>query len=167
MTSDLLIIDEVQTRFYDRLSVEGDCWVWTGGKSWSPTAKGYYGLINARLKRNGHGVQQMAVHRAMWKHLVGPIDQSVDLNHLCRVTLCCNPAHLQPCSRQEHMALSPRARRPYCVNGHVRVRGRKNACPCYSRGRVERTEAIQIGESWFIEVGEPGLYRRPLREEPT
>jgi hypothetical protein len=59
------------------------CWVWTGG-----TRNGY-GRTTWNSRRD-------YVHRVMWEMLVGPIPDGLQIDHLCRVKLCCNPDHLEP-----------------------------------------------------------------------
>lgn len=76
------------TTFEDRLSayvqITGFCWLWTGYIS-----KGY-GLMSM-----GNRVQRPA-HIVVYEHLVGPIPDGLELDHLCRVKRCVNPDHLEP-----------------------------------------------------------------------
>jgi hypothetical protein len=85
-----------------------------------------YGLVGVprMAKKDGsfrEGNQR--THRAVWEGLVGPIDKGLVLDHLCRVTQCVNPAHLEPVTQQENVRRgdSPaarRGRRTHCQNGH-------------------------------------------------
>lgn len=62
------------------------CWIWQGSQ------KQGYGYLVVRQKR-------LAAHRHVYETLVGPIDEDLTIDHLCRVTLCVNPAHLEPVTR--------------------------------------------------------------------
>jgi hypothetical protein len=70
----------------------GPCWIWTGALS-----KGY-GSFAAR----GYQGSRL-VHRAIFEAHHGRIDSGLDLDHLCRVTACCNPAHLEPVTHAENL----------------------------------------------------------------
>lgn len=58
------------------------CWIWTG----SLQGGGYASVWNKTRKKRQNG------HRAIWEMHVGPIDQGLELDHLCRVRACVNPA---------------------------------------------------------------------------
>lgn len=90
-----------------RLNV-GDCWLWTGAK-----AKTY--------GKTWNGAGYSLVHRYVWEHLVGPL--ASDLDHLCRVHLCCNPDHLEPVTARQNYRRGAhpnavRARSNTCKHGH-------------------------------------------------
>jgi len=60
-----------------------------------------------RLNRNGYvrlywkGKERMA-HRLSYEAFVGPIPESLVLDHKCRNRWCCNPAHLEPVTVKEN-----------------------------------------------------------------
>jgi hypothetical protein len=66
-------------------------WLWTGAR----TSKGY-GKI---------GIDKAVVraHRAVYELLVEPIPDGLVLDHLCRVTSCVNPSHLEPVTQGENV----------------------------------------------------------------
>lgn len=79
----------------------GGCLIWQGS-----TSKGGYARSNS-----------VAIHRQAYLEVIGPFDQSLEIDHLCRVPLCVNPFHLEPVTHLENM------RRRYemyttCANGH-------------------------------------------------
>lgn len=87
------------------------CWLWTG----APNGTGY-----GRILVSG---RRMMAHRFSYETYVGPIPQGLDLDHLCRVTLCVNPAHLEPVTNVENTMRgmgkgAVYARRDHCKNGH-------------------------------------------------
>jgi HNH endonuclease len=89
----------------------GPCWVWTGRRNSED-----YG----RLSVEGHGER---AHRFGYALLVGPIPTGLVLDHLCRNTLCVNPAHLEPVTDRVNVlrGIGPtaqHARATHCVRGH-------------------------------------------------
>lgn len=88
----------------------GACWMWRGavGKR--------YGI----LSDNGKTVR---AHRFAYELLVAPIPLGLTLDHLCRVTLCCNPAHLEPVTPAEN------ARRSRVGEAAARRHGAITHCP--------------------------------------
>lgn len=88
------------------------CWIWTGSMNSSG-----YGRIFVRRKG-------ICAHRFVYEHLVGPIPQGMDIDHLCRVRACVNPAHLEPVTRQVNLLRGETlpaalAKRTHCINGHA------------------------------------------------
>lgn len=87
----------------------GACWVWQGY-----TGSSGYG----RLRVEGVFCQ---AHRYAYELLVGPIPEGLQLDHLCRVRSCVNPAHLEPVTARENKLRSVpfiRAETPNCPAGH-------------------------------------------------
>lgn len=104
------LIERLMSRVqYD---TNGGCWLWCGSLS----AQGY-GRIEV-----GRGTT--AAHRAMYECLVGPITEGLVCDHLCRVTACVNPAHIEPVTNAENLARgipSPsavNASKTICIHGH-------------------------------------------------
>jgi hypothetical protein len=65
----------------------------------------------------------MLVHRYAYERMVGPIPIGLVIDHLCGVTSCVNPAHLEPVTQQENVLRSgslsaQRARMTHCLRGH-------------------------------------------------
>lgn len=81
----------------------GPCWLWTGRLN----NKGY-GRVTLWAKKRGY-----MAHRMAYEFAVGPIPDGLEIDHLCRNRICCNPSHLEPVTHQENVR---RARR------EVRVR---------------------------------------------
>lgn len=75
-----------------------------------------YGLIYLSGKR-------LRAHRAIYEALVGKIPDGLVLDHLCRITRCINPEHLEPVTVAENNlrgvgTFAQNARKIHCPNGH-------------------------------------------------
>lgn len=84
----------------------GPCWVWIASLD-----RHGYGQLNAGGESGGI----RRAHRVAYELLVGPIPDGLDLDHLCRVRRCVNPAHLEPVTNAENKR---RSRRTHCREGH-------------------------------------------------
>ena len=70
------------------------CWLWIA----SLDTKGY-GQINIGT---GGKPKMARSHREMYLSMIGPIPEGLELDHLCRVRCCVNPAHLEPVTHEEN-----------------------------------------------------------------
>lgn len=105
------VFSEAQNRrFWAKVDPTGFCWNWTGG-----TVKGY-GAFNAG------SVGKFQSHRIAYTMLLGQIPKGLEIDHLCRNTLCVNPDHLEPVTREENQRRIPnnqarQGRPPWVVSG--------------------------------------------------
>ena len=81
-----------------KLDPETGCWLWI-----------------ASVKPNGYGNFRYAgkwrnAHRMGYTLYRETIPEGLDLDHLCRVRHCVNPAHLEPVTHQENMRRGVEAR---------------------------------------------------------
>jgi hypothetical protein len=102
----------LQDRFWEKVEKTETCWLWTAAKN----DQGY-GHIKV-----SDGEWAYA-HRLAYELLVGPIPEGLELDHLCRVRNCLNPAHLEPVTGRENVlrSTSPtaiNARKTHCPRGH-------------------------------------------------
>ena len=93
------------------------CWLWTG----NIITLGYGTLYRGRGRRNR--VTTYA-HRASYEAFRGPIPPGLQIDHLCRVRSCVNPAHLEVVTQRTNIlrgeSMSARhARKSTCPKGHV------------------------------------------------
>lgn len=65
------------------------CFVCTSHK---PNADGY---IRRWLPEASGKARAQMLHRFVWESVSGPIPEGHEVDHMCRVRACCNPAHLQ------------------------------------------------------------------------
>lgn len=115
----------------------GACWIWRGSIS------GGYGMVGWYNKVRG-------AHRVAYEMLVGPIPEGLHLDHLCRVTACVNPAHLEPVTRGENVHRGNVAKGR---GGHGKRRSYLMGCRCgaccevgqaYSREYKKRRRAAGV-----------------------
>lgn len=86
------------------------CWLWTGAS----TRGGKYGVIG---RPGGRSAGNLLTHVAAYLLEVGPIPVGWQIDHLCRVTLCCNPAHLEAVTQAENLRRQ-QAAITHCFRGH-------------------------------------------------
>jgi len=78
-----------------KVEVTDTCWLWRG----TLDTKGY-----GRFKTHiGAGSPKQAAHRWLYKQVVGPVADELDMDHLCKVHNCVNPDHLEPVTRAENI----------------------------------------------------------------
>ena len=105
--------DSATARFWRKVQVTRDCWLWLG----APSTSGY-----GRFRVGGTGSPTISAHVVSYRASVGkPLgERGVDVHHECGTRMCVRPDHLREMDRSEHMALHHKATRekPECVNGH-------------------------------------------------
>jgi len=100
-------MDYTNGRFYSRIERDpSGCWLWTGARN----RDGYGQLWLGRI---------VYVHRWAYERFVGPIPEGLEIDHLCRVPACCNPAHLEPVTHAENIRRGYEAKaQTHCKRGH-------------------------------------------------
>lgn len=127
----------VATRFWAKVEKTGTCWLWLGGRS--RTGYGKFGL--------GTGKGWKLAHRTAYELAVGPIPEGRQLDHLCRVRHCVNPAHLEPVTRTENVrrglaGLWGRSK-THCPKGHEYTDGNTYRNP--TTGARSCRECLRVG----------------------
>jgi hypothetical protein len=105
-------------RFWEKVDRSGGlhgCWLWRAS-----TSHGGYGQVNRGMP---DGPRNTGAHRVAYELVKGPIPAGMHIDHLCRMPLCVNPAHLEAVTPRENMlrGRSPwadEARRTHCPLGH-------------------------------------------------
>lgn len=78
-------------RLTEKIEVQPDgCWFWTA------SLRDGYGQIRV-------GASVRSAHLVIYELVVGQVPDGLDLDHLCRVRHCVNPAHLEPVTRFENL----------------------------------------------------------------
>lgn len=88
----------------------GGCLIWT-----SAINHRGYGLFAGPA---GYGMPRFnAAHRWAYVAANGPIPDGLEVDHLCNVTACVNPTHLEAVTPEENKRRAVE-RRTHCKNGH-------------------------------------------------
>jgi hypothetical protein len=140
----------VEQRFWPKVDRREDdeCWLWTAGKSQG------YGTFSV------NGVMRQA-HTVAYELLVGPAPKDLVPDHLCRVTACVNPGHIEWVTQRENILrgvslIARYARRTHCVVGRRdRAGDRRRALTEPRSRRTQRKEPAPGG--WC------GLFREARR----
>ena len=109
----------VDERFAKKYVVsESGCWVWVGANTGNGHKLRYGRFYVDRIHR------VTLAHRWSYQRNGGVIPDGMEIDHLCRNTLCVNPAHLEPVTRRENVirGTSPNAvnaAKTHCINGHA------------------------------------------------
>ena len=149
------IYDNDRDRFLAKIDVTAGCWLWTGATA----SGGRYGVgTYEKRTRPAHRIA-VALHTGQL-----PPD-GMDVDHLCRVTLCVNPAHLDVVEHRENVLRGAgvqafNARKTHCIRGHafdaentIRSGGARQCRACR-----EIRNAKRRGEQWAIEAWETRLH---------
>jgi hypothetical protein len=124
-------------RFWAKVRIEGECWIWTG--SLRDDGGGQFRL-NGRTRK---------AYQVSFEALVGSIPEGLELDHLCRNRACVNPTHLEPVTHRVNMlrgrtVAAAHAAKTHCPAGHPydetntrRYRGERRCRAC-KRERSQR-----------------------------
>ncbi len=110
-------------RFWDKVALWDDCWIWTGAK----TSLGYgHFRINGAMVKAHH-------------FLIPPVPAGLQCDHLCRNRACVKPDHIQFVTPRENTlrgasCIAINARKTHCPRGHAYDRidhqGRRGCRQC-------------------------------------
>jgi hypothetical protein len=93
-------------RFWTRVQKLNGCWPWTGSLD-------HYGYGTITIEGKRH-----KAHRLAFLLIRGTLPDGKELHHTCENKRCCNPNHLVPLTRREHIAVTKYPRSTHCKNGH-------------------------------------------------
>jgi hypothetical protein len=107
-------------RFIAKVEKTETCWLWQGWRC----AKGY-GRFNGTT-----------AHRFSYQHYKRPIPPNWQIDHLCKITSCVNPDHLEAVTMEENLRRQhgDRYLNPLCPHGHEKswVNGKLRCYECQS-----------------------------------
>lgn len=98
------------------------CWVWTGAVF--KKSNGSYGQIriDGKLK---------FAHRVSYETFKKEVSLGLELDHLCRKTLCINPSHLEEVTHQENVRRGKSFNKNNkCKRGHVYIQNVRDCPQC-------------------------------------
>ena len=103
-------------RFWPKVEFTDTCWLWTGAIS---------GLVYGCFSINDGSAhwRNIQAHRWAYEFCVRPIPDGLVIDHLCRVTLCVRPDHLEAVTERVNILrgvgmAAQCARKTHCNNGH-------------------------------------------------
>lgn len=85
---------DMKQKILSTIKIEGlsGCWVWLGAKA-NAARPGNVPRFYAHVRNNGKTRRAAIVSYELW---CGKVPVGLELDHLCRNTLCVNPWHLEP-----------------------------------------------------------------------
>lgn len=132
-----LMCSEVET-------IKTPCWVWQRALT-----QGY-----GKIAQPGYHSPRNA-HCVYYERYVGPIPKGLDLDHLCRVRACVNPAHLEPVSRAVNIRRGDNGK---LIESQVREihQKRREGLSYRAIGEIYKVShqscrSICIGEHWHLD----------------
>ena len=111
------------------------CWLWFGPAMSKTDPRLSYGIC-------GNGRERYA-HRMAYERANGPIPKGLQIDHLCRVPCCVNPAHLEAVTQRENIlrgtsASARNAVKTHCIRGHLLEPPNLYWIPNKKNGRIDR-----------------------------
>jgi len=93
---------------FDKIQIDEQtrCWNWQASKD-----KDGYGHL-------GFAGKTYLAHRYFYKFYNKSIIDDLVVHHKCRNRRCCNPAHLEQLTVQQHTKIGFNATKTHCKNGH-------------------------------------------------
>lgn len=133
-------------RFWNKVIIKENgyktpCWVWTAS-----TNSMNYGHMNVSGKT-------IAAHRWAYEHFVGRIPEGLELDHMCRNTLCVNPSHCRAVTHKQNVLCggSPSALnaiKTHCPKGHEYIDN--NIIVVNGKWRRCRICVNEYGKNWRL-----------------
>lgn len=122
------IVGDDDARFRGHMHVDDNgCWLWTAALNHDGYA--WFSVMGAACLG----------HRWSYQRTNGPIPDGTELDHLCRVRRCVNPAHLEPVTHKANVLrgesfAARNAVKATCDEGHAftlnPTNGRRQCKPC-------------------------------------
>ena len=103
----------VADRFWEKVTKIDTCWLWVGCLR---HPSGYGAFYNRNT--------MVHAHRWSYEQVHGPIPADLQIDHLCRVRHCVNPAHLEAVTQRENLIrgegfAGKQSRQTHCKYGHA------------------------------------------------
>lgn len=149
----LRVVGDDETRFWLKVDKSGlgGCWLWTGNQVPSRGGVCYYGQFHTSTRGRRRNVY---AHVYSLRIAGVPIPDGHQVDHLCKVTLCVNPSHLEPVTARENTRRSDspagiNARKTHCPQEHeytpenTRWYRNKRKCKTCERERYQRLKRSQ------------------------
>ncbi len=127
---------------------ENNCWNWLGTKL--KKESGSYGRIYMGDENNR---KIKLAHVISYETFIGPIAIGLEIDHICRNTLCVNPDHLEQVTHTENMRRKPDYQAKSCRQGHLYTEensyfnpvSNKRFCKTCKKLNSQKRKALKIG----------------------
>ena len=125
---------DLETKLLKKIDKQKNgCWIWIGAIFNKGTKS--YGQIRIGPRDNN---KVFRAHRITYEYYIGKIPKELELDHLCRNTLCVNPDHLEPVTHYENMRRGYWTTKTKCIHGHeytkkntfINIRGHRECKMC-------------------------------------
>ncbi len=143
--------EEDLEKFLKRISFK-KCWQWKAGK----TSRGYGAFYLKKQK-------QILSHRFSFIIFKKEIPKNLEIDHLCRNRLCCNPNHLESVTRKENLSRSflclstLNSLKTHCPSGHKY--SKDNTILRINKNSRECKKCTLIRSKLF--------YKKQIKKDPT
>ena len=109
-------IEAARPRVLARVIKADGCWTYQGAHNGHG-----YGVLSVTLRTDDGKFYpgRLMAHRVVYEHHVGPIPESMEIDHICRNKWCCRPDHLEPVTHEENMRRALGRGETPCPHGHV------------------------------------------------
>jgi hypothetical protein len=140
-----------EERFWAKVRPTGFCWEWIAG-----TDHGGYGRFR-------HEQRTAMAHRVAYGFLVGPIEDGLHVDHLCRNRKCVNPDHMDLVTNEENIrrGFGPNhfhSLKTHCPEGHpydgynLKMENGKRRCRV-CRNKVQRESRRRRTAARLLDAG--------------
>ena len=120
------VLDRIAKKFE---VTDNGCWIWTGALDSSGRPS---------VRPGGRTAPAAIAYRLLYKLVVEPVADDIELDHLCFTPRCINPDHLEPKSGDENRAAYREAHpHTHCSRGHELTPE-----ATYSNGRCRACQSI-------------------------
>lgn len=141
-------------RFWSKVDKRGheECWNWKAHVQTRGYGQFHVALVNGKCWRQ-------PAHRIAWTLTNGPIPDGLVIDHICKNTRCCNPAHLRVVTQYANCMELARPTpffinktKTHCLRGHpfdtmLRRKGIPHrACTICIKIRKDRAEAKRLAK---------------------
>lgn len=133
--------EKEEKRFLSKIvKLDNGCLLWTGARAKSKSGIPKYAIFDIDGKTR-------VLHKYLYEHIIGPVPDNLQLDHLCREMGCVNVLHLEPITLYENNVVrgtgltAQNAKKTCCPKGHkysgVNSQG-KRICKDCQREAVQR-----------------------------
>jgi len=136
-----MLLDTLPAKLRDKIrhNTCTDCWEWL-----AYTCRLGYGTVR-------HDGKVQKAHRVVYTKLVGKIPVGLEIDHLCRVRHCVNPAHLEAVTHEVNCGRGGNALKTHCPKGHEYTKENTYVKPSEGRRRCHTCLLARKREAYRLQ----------------